>query len=708
MSFWNELKRRNVVKVGAAYLIVAWLIAQVIATVEGPLNLPGAVATIVIVLLGVGFPIALLLAWAYEMTPDGIASRTLSTEATSTQPAAGTPFAGAVPLLILAAVGFLIVDEYLFDDTADRIAAAPREVTGTQRTSLLLPPEHMISFGWNPGRSLAISPDGRTVVYVAIAQDATPEDVHLAVRTLDSPTVRALPGTDGARQPFLSPDGESVGFFVEETLMKISWSGGNPIPLIDDINGGVWSFGVWLDDGTIVFGSAFSNGLQRVSEDGGDVEQVTEWNPVASERIHLPFDYLPGTGTVLFTTLASGQGPAIEAVDVDTRQRQVIQPGAAVPFYIDDEWLLHGTLAGVAAARFDRESLTLSDPRIPLIDAMRRDGDAGQGLVPQMAVARNGTVALAPPVESIQQIVLVERQGRVEVLSIDAGNYGVLSASSDGRYLALTAGDPGSLTTDVLIHDLVRGTSTRLTERGRDDAPEWHPDGRTIVFRSATSEQAGLYTAEVGGEPRLLIPREAGPDERGVRNVSWHPQDAVLAYTRQSGTESDIWIVTTDGEAERRPLVATAAFEDSPQFSPDGRSFAYVSRAMGEPRIYLRGYPGGDEIAVSTGYGVGPRWSTDGAELYFQGEHDGAMMMLAVDVPDDGTEIGLPEPLFVLNTRTDDGEILAYRLSDNAGMRYDVLPDGRFVMQRGRSLTRQREIVIVQNWLPGAPEQSPR
>lgn len=71
-SLYDELKRRNVVRVGIAYVVVAWVIAQVVDTIGDPLSLPDWFATVVIVLLGIGFPVALLLAWAFELTPEGI------------------------------------------------------------------------------------------------------------------------------------------------------------------------------------------------------------------------------------------------------------------------------------------------------------------------------------------------------------------------------------------------------------------------------------------------------------------------------------------------------------------------------------------------------------------------------------------------------------------------------------------------------------
>ena len=72
MSFIDELKRRNVIKVAIAYAIVAWLLIEVTATTFPMLRLPEWTATFVTVLVMIGFPLTLILAWAFELTPEGI------------------------------------------------------------------------------------------------------------------------------------------------------------------------------------------------------------------------------------------------------------------------------------------------------------------------------------------------------------------------------------------------------------------------------------------------------------------------------------------------------------------------------------------------------------------------------------------------------------------------------------------------------------
>ena len=69
MSVLGELKRRKIIQVIAVYAVVAWLVVQVITSIEHPLNLPAWTDTLVIVLLALGFPVMLVLSWAFNVTP---------------------------------------------------------------------------------------------------------------------------------------------------------------------------------------------------------------------------------------------------------------------------------------------------------------------------------------------------------------------------------------------------------------------------------------------------------------------------------------------------------------------------------------------------------------------------------------------------------------------------------------------------------------
>ena len=74
-KFFSELKRRNVYKVALTYAITSWILAQIVALASDTFGAPDWVTKIVFVVLGLGFPIALILAWAFEMSPTGMMNK---------------------------------------------------------------------------------------------------------------------------------------------------------------------------------------------------------------------------------------------------------------------------------------------------------------------------------------------------------------------------------------------------------------------------------------------------------------------------------------------------------------------------------------------------------------------------------------------------------------------------------------------------------
>ena len=112
-SVWGELQRRNVVKVAVAYAIVAWLLIQIIVSIEEPLNLPGWTDTFIIILLLVGFVVSLILAWAYELTPDGVQKTKSVPLPDSITNVTGRKLDFAIIALLVLAVGFMFVDNYV-------------------------------------------------------------------------------------------------------------------------------------------------------------------------------------------------------------------------------------------------------------------------------------------------------------------------------------------------------------------------------------------------------------------------------------------------------------------------------------------------------------------------------------------------------------------------------------------------------------------
>ncbi len=131
-SLFTELRRRNVFKVGAAYAIVAWLLVQVVDVVLPALQMPEWTISFVTVLLTIGFPITLIMAWAFEMTPEGIKADA-DVPRDSITPATGQRLNYVILGLVVLAVGFLVTDQYVLDQ------GIRASVVGTGRSVVTAP-----------------------------------------------------------------------------------------------------------------------------------------------------------------------------------------------------------------------------------------------------------------------------------------------------------------------------------------------------------------------------------------------------------------------------------------------------------------------------------------------------------------------------------------------------------------------------------------
>ena len=116
-SVWGEFKRRNVVKVAVAYAIVGWLLIEVTSTVFPILQIPDWAIALVTMLLLLGFPLALILSWAYEITPDGMKrSHEVPVTQSATHSTGRKLDFGIIGALVLA-LGFVVYN-YVLEDSA--------------------------------------------------------------------------------------------------------------------------------------------------------------------------------------------------------------------------------------------------------------------------------------------------------------------------------------------------------------------------------------------------------------------------------------------------------------------------------------------------------------------------------------------------------------------------------------------------------------
>ena len=149
MSFFSELQRRNVVRVGIAYTVIAWVIAQVAEFAFESFGAPDWTIKSVVVLLLIGLPVVLIFAWVYEMTPEGLKKEKDVDRSTSITTQTGRRVDRVIIGALVIAVAFFAADKYLWQSTPTE---ATPVVTAEQATAMPATEEDV------PEKSVAVLP----------------------------------------------------------------------------------------------------------------------------------------------------------------------------------------------------------------------------------------------------------------------------------------------------------------------------------------------------------------------------------------------------------------------------------------------------------------------------------------------------------------------------------------------------------------------
>jgi len=112
MSFFEELKRRNVFRVGIAYVVGGWLLLQLTDVLSQLLDLPEVVGRVIVLLVAIGLPVALFFAWAFEMTPEGVKREKDVDRSESITPQTGKKLNNTILVLMALAIAYLLFDKF--------------------------------------------------------------------------------------------------------------------------------------------------------------------------------------------------------------------------------------------------------------------------------------------------------------------------------------------------------------------------------------------------------------------------------------------------------------------------------------------------------------------------------------------------------------------------------------------------------------------
>ena len=518
-----------------------------------------------------------------------------------------------------AAFGVLV---WLMTDRSD----APRPVLN--KFVEALPEGKAFPRGVSQGTAVALSPDGRVLVY-RVQENG---QFRLYRRFLDQLDPEPV-GDAEATEPFFSPDSEWIGFHVGRTLKRVHVRGG-PAQTIVDLPSAAVRGASWNSDGTIILGGL--RALWRVNEKGGEVTTLA----TASDTTRLSYpQLLPGGRGVLHTENVQatpypstiGVTSSLVVLDLQTGTSKRLLEGFAGR-YLPSGHLVFLRGAALWTAAFDLDRLEVRGTPITMVENIAQETEL-PGRAAQMAFTQTGALAFVPGTADNQRsLVWVDRQGREQPLGVEPRAYSSPRVSPDGTRIAVTMRDEGR---DVWILDVGRRTLKQLTsDPGPNWVAAWFPDSKRLAFSAAVEvdgrSQMYWQASDGSGVARALTegPRSAMP------SAFSRDGNVMLFSDMRGGQDSDIGVLSPENPKARRTLRKTTEIERNPRISPDDRWLAYESDRTGRVEIYVRPFPNVEdaEYKITTDGGTSPLWARNGRELFYWKESGELVSIMAVPI----------------------------------------------------------------------------
>jgi Tol biopolymer transport system component len=550
---------------------------------------------------------------------------------------------------------------------------------GVVRFTLSTDPSIRLPTGYTT--PFAISPDGRTIVFMAIGDKGMR---HLRVRTLDDPRARMLEGSEGGAQPAISPDGEWVAFVVEnDEIRKARLSGGaaTPVATINDMSAAL----AWASDDEILFERCGSGaGIHRVSASGGAPELAIPLDTAFQEtRQRRPFVLRRERMILYASTTADGRTGLAMFSLADGRRAQLDVNGIQALGMIDGRLVYSRADGTLMAVPLDVSAMRVT---VAATQLGERVGSSFVGTAVALSEDGRTLVYRQGGMVAASRLLLVDKNGRARPLGDEVPAFNVPRFSPDGRRIVVGIGagsDPalgGVATNDLWTFERESGVATRLTGTGTASSPEWAPDGKRLILSGRPPDRREVWTLPLDGsaEPGRLIEIEGdvmqavvAPDGRSLVLVrlSSDPARHDLIRVPLDGSPSVPLVDSSLPGAPRRPV--------DPRISRDGRFAAFGDWSTEE--VHVRSLDGAGALQVTDRGGLAPVWGVDSRSLYYGTDNGWAVAELHT------------EPALAVAGRRSAGA-LGFNPQD-----YDLSADGQtFVVVAPAG--GEAEVLVAVNW----------
>jgi len=295
-----------------------------------------------------------------------------------------------------------------------------------------------------------------------------------------------------------------------------------------------------------------------------------------------------------------------------------------------------------------------------------------------------------------RQLLWFSRDGKsLGQVGVEA-NYGNVDISPKGDRAAVDIVTNGNR--DIWVVDVERSVAQPITfDPGSDWTASWSPDGSRLAFastRSSTDGTTKIYEkSSTGTGTETVLP---SGDVSSIP-VNWSADGKYIVFSRlrqfANSSGYDTWLLPRFGDRKPAPLLESGFDKFQARVSPNSNFVAYSTNESGTYQIVVQTFPdaSGGKWQISADGGVEPKWRRDGRELYYL-SLDGKLMSVAIGGPT--FTAGRPVELFQT-------PLTVNRAQPTRDRRYDITPDGRFLMVIPSATGAPTPYSVIVNWTAG-------
>ena len=652
-SQWERFKQSNIAKVVIGYSLVVWVLIQLIEAVLPTFETPLWVAQTLTFLLILGFPIALLVGWAYEKLP---AQSTDTDDVKSElQPAHSTPkktlvIVGIGSCAVIGLFGFYMMP-FIFDSSEFQQRSRPSIISpnGPGTANVL---KAQIDIGVSRQKAnglkseIALSPDGATLIYrVARPGERGSQYYARSLQSYSEPLSLQRSGLNTGRGsvenrsgfPSFKNGNDWIYYYTDRgsKLNRVRVEGGTAQTIQD----GPLLISGFTVRGNILFFGTQDGKILKKAIGSEDTELIYEVKNNGERAVWLEFidntDYLMAT---ILPVVFSEQEPKVILIDLETGVYKIIIDQGYQSKYARSGHITYLQADILWAVPFSISDMTIQGSPVPVVNGIEttisRDlyyGNYNFSHDGRLVYISGNLMRRGSGNFNVLDIELtrLSHSGEARKVNVPESSFAEIAASPDQKSVAMTRLDESG-SRDVWIWDLVRESLGRRSFGGVDGTPIWSSDGQSIFYQSEQNATAEIWKTASNGSSIAEFITSTPFSRIDLETIS--PSGDLIVYSENTPTGGIYTFDLSNANSENvhEPLITPPGFRvNLSRISPDGNWIAYLSNETGGRQLYVQSFPNitQGKYQITSGRNVSSfEWHPDGNKLYFtRQEFDGQL-----------------------------------------------------------------------------------